>query len=81
MPIEARRRTIQWRDTSKVSRLSAVKRWMYRGDHPDRIAALANRCQAIAASAGIPPKRLVTLEVTGRRSGRLGSIRALVPRS
>lgn len=51
-------------------RLGAVKRWMYRGGRPHRLAALTNHWTAIAASAGLPPKRQVTLEVRGRRTGR-----------
>jgi deazaflavin-dependent oxidoreductase (nitroreductase family) len=34
--------------------------------------------QAVAASAGLPPKRLVTLEVRGRRTGRLLSFPVVV---
>jgi len=54
--------------------LGAVKRWMYRGGRPHRLAALANRWTAIAASAGLPPKRQVTLELRGRRTGRRLSV-------
>ena len=43
---------------------------MYRGGRPRSLAALTNRWTAIAASAGLPPKRQVTLEVRGRRTGR-----------
>lgn len=43
---------------------------MYRGGRPHRLAALTNHWTAIAASAGLPPKRQVTLEVRGRRTGR-----------
>jgi hypothetical protein len=46
---------------------------MYRDGRPNRVAALANRGTALLASAGIWPKRLVTLEVPGRRSGHLVS--------
>lgn len=56
----------------------AVKRWMYRGDRPHLVAAFANRGQAIAASVGLPPKRLVTLEVPGRRTGRMRSFPVVV---
>jgi F420H(2)-dependent quinone reductase len=42
------------------------------------MAAIANRGQAILASAGLPPKRLVTLEVPGRRTGRLLSFPVVV---
>ena len=61
-----------------MSRLGGVKRWMYRGDRPHRAAALANRLQALAASAGLLPKRVVTLEVPGRRTGRLRSFPVVV---
>jgi deazaflavin-dependent oxidoreductase (nitroreductase family) len=51
---------------------------MYRGGHPHGLAALTNRWTAIAASAGLPPKRQVTLEVRGRRTGRLLSFPVVV---
>ena len=56
----------------------AWKRWLYRDDRPHRAASLANRAQAMLASAGLPPKRLVTLEVRGRRSGRTRSFPVVV---
>ena len=56
----------------------AVKRWLYRNDRPHRFAAAANRLQATLASMGMPPKRLVTLEVRGRRTGRLRSFPVVV---
>ena len=56
----------------------ASRRWLYRGKHPHRIAALLNRGTAAAARAGIGPKRLVTLEVRGRRSGRRLSLPVVV---
>jgi deazaflavin-dependent oxidoreductase (nitroreductase family) len=50
----------------------ALRRWMYRGGHPDRLARLANRLTARQFSAGLlSPQRAVTLEVRGRRSGRV----------
>src|SRR6476646_1792980 len=61
-----------------VSRLGAVKRWMYRNDLPHRLAALLNRGWTIVASAGLGPKRLATLEVRGRRSGHLISFPVMV---
>jgi deazaflavin-dependent oxidoreductase (nitroreductase family) len=51
---------------------------MYRSGRPNRVAALLNRVTSILASAGVPPKRLVTLEVRGRRSGRLISAPVVV---
>jgi hypothetical protein len=46
---------------------------MYRSGRPNRVAALLNRGWAIAGSAELWPNRLVTLEVHGRRTGRLTS--------
>ncbi len=46
-------------------------RWLYRGGHPNRFARLQNRASAIAFAAGIAPRRVAALEVTGRRSGRV----------
>ena len=61
-----------------MNRLGAPKRWLYRGDRPHGLASVANRVQAVAASAGLPPRRLVTLEVRGRRTGRLLSFPVVV---
>jgi deazaflavin-dependent oxidoreductase (nitroreductase family) len=58
--------------------LGAVRRWLYTGGRPGRLAAVANRWTAIAAAAGLPPKRQVTLEVRGRRTGRLLSFPVVV---
>jgi deazaflavin-dependent oxidoreductase (nitroreductase family) len=46
-------------------------RWLYREGRPNRFARLQNRTTAIAFAAGILPKRAATLEVRGRRSGRV----------
>jgi deazaflavin-dependent oxidoreductase (nitroreductase family) len=48
----------------------ASRRWMYGGKRPNRVAALLNRGTAAVAGAGIGPKRIVKLEVRGRRTGR-----------
>ena len=48
----------------------ASRRWMYGGKHPNRVAALLNRGTAAVVAAGIGPKRIVKLEVRGRRTGR-----------
>lgn len=61
-----------------MGRLGALKRWMYRSGHPNRTAAFLNRIQAMAASRGLPPKRVVTLEVAGRRTGRLSAFPVVV---
>lgn len=49
---------------------NASRQWMYRGGRQRRVAAVSNRATAALASAGLTPRRLVTLEVRGRRSGR-----------
>lgn len=43
---------------------------MYSGQRPNRLAAALARGTAMLAAAGIAPRRLVTLEVRGRRTGR-----------
>ena len=43
---------------------------MYRGRRRHRVAKLLDRVDATAAAAGIAPRRLVRLEVRGRRTGR-----------
>ena len=57
----------------------ALRRWMYRGGHPDRLARLANRLTARQFAAGLlSPRRAVTLEVRGRRSGKVVSLPLVV---
>ena len=52
--------------------LYPVKRWMYRGDRPGRLARILNRLSALQFSAGVlSPTRATTLEVRGRKTGRL----------
>lgn len=51
---------------------------MYRGGRRHRLASLLNRVDAAMASAGLAPKRLVTLEVRGRRTGRRTSFPIVV---
>ncbi|MGW5718535.1 nitroreductase/quinone reductase family protein [Amycolatopsis sp. NPDC003865] len=51
-----------------------VHRWyrrQYRGGRPHGVARLMNRGAALAYGAGVLPKRVVTLEVPGRATGRL----------
>jgi hypothetical protein len=48
-----------------------VAKWLYRGGRPNRVAALLNRGSAALHAHGLAPNYLVTLEVCGRRSGRL----------
>ena len=51
----------------------AFKRWMYRGGRPNIVAKIQNRGWAILHSLGIFPERFVTLEVAGRKSGKMVS--------
>jgi hypothetical protein len=49
----------------------AFKRWMYREGRPHLLAQILNRGWAILHSLGISPNYLVTLEVVGRKSGKI----------
>ena len=51
----------------------ALKRWMYREGRPNLLAKVLNRGWAIIHSLGIFPNWLVTLEVVGRKSGKMTS--------
>lgn len=51
---------------------------MYPSGRPNRLAAMLNRGWALVGKAGLWPNRLVTLEVPGRRSGRLVSFPLMV---
>lgn len=66
-----RRRVVDW--------LYGVKRWMYRGGRPGFTARVMNRLSALQYSAGVlSPTRAMTLEVLGRRSGRVVSVPVVV---
>lgn len=49
----------------------SLHRWMYRDGHPNRLARVLNRASAILHSLGIYPNYFVTLEVVGRKSGKV----------
>jgi hypothetical protein len=51
----------------------ALHRWMYRGGHPNRLAKILNRGGAILHALGIFPDYFVTLDVVGRKSGKIVS--------
>lgn len=55
-----------------------LDRWMYRGGRPNRMARFLNGIWSRTAAAGLPPHRMHTLEVRGRRSGRLRSFPVVV---
>jgi F420H(2)-dependent quinone reductase len=50
--------------------LTKAERWLYPGGRPNRMARLLNRGWAVLHGSGLLPKRYVTLEVPGRRTGR-----------
>jgi deazaflavin-dependent oxidoreductase (nitroreductase family) len=55
-----------------VELLYGVKRWMYRRGRPGLLARVMNRISAVQFSAGVlSPPGAVTLEVPGRRTGRV----------
>jgi deazaflavin-dependent oxidoreductase (nitroreductase family) len=54
------------------------KQWLYRGQRPNWIARMLNRGWAAVASSGITSNYVVTLEVTGRKSGRPVSLPVVV---
>jgi deazaflavin-dependent oxidoreductase (nitroreductase family) len=57
---------------------SDFTRWLYRGQRPNRLARILNRVGAIVASTGVAPNYLETLEVIGRKSGRVVSLPVVV---
>ncbi len=58
--------------------LSDFTRWLYRGQRPNWIARILNRATAAVASSGVASNYLVTLEVTGRKSGRIASLPVVI---
>jgi F420H(2)-dependent quinone reductase len=54
--------------------LTRFARWLYRGQRPNGLARLVNRVAAAVFARGVAPNYLVTLDVTGRRSGRTISL-------
>jgi F420H(2)-dependent quinone reductase len=55
-----------------------LRRWLYRGHRPNWIARLANGTWAAVVSSGVVSDGEVTLEVTGRKSGRTFSLPVVV---
>jgi deazaflavin-dependent oxidoreductase (nitroreductase family) len=48
--------------------------WLYRGQRPNWIARIMNTASAAVASSGVTSDYMVTLEMTGRKSGRVLSL-------
>ena len=51
-------------------RLDQYARWMYRSGRPNWVARPQNRLSSLVFGVGILPRRVASLEVKGRRSGR-----------
>jgi deazaflavin-dependent oxidoreductase (nitroreductase family) len=59
--------------------IAPVNRWLYRGQRPNWIARLVNGLGAAVAAAGLTAKYgMMTLEVTGRTSGRTVALPVVV---
>jgi len=56
----------------------SLDRWLYRGNRPHRVAQALNGAWATLAGMGLGPRRLVRMEVRGRRSGRTISLPLVV---
>ncbi len=55
-----------------------LRRWLYRGKRPGWIAKFVNRAWAAVVSSGIAGDLYVTLEVAGRKSGKIVSLPLVV---
>jgi deazaflavin-dependent oxidoreductase (nitroreductase family) len=58
--------------------VSRSRRWLYRGGRPNAVARWLDRATVAGVGAGLSPRRLVVLEVTGRRTGRRLSLPVVV---
>lgn len=50
---------------------NVTKRWLYRGDRPNWLARILNHFWAWVHASGIAPNYLATLDVKGRKSGKM----------
>lgn len=55
-----------------------ARRWLYRDKRAARVTRFLNATQARLAGAGVGPRWLVAVEVTGRRSGKTISFPAVI---
>jgi deazaflavin-dependent oxidoreductase (nitroreductase family) len=58
--------------------VQSARRRLYRGQRPGSVARFLNTVQAQLAARGIGPARVVTLDVRGRKSGRMISLPVVV---
>ncbi|MBO0692141.1 MAG: nitroreductase family deazaflavin-dependent oxidoreductase [Acidimicrobiaceae bacterium] len=61
-----------------MQRSFSLERWFYPDKRPNRPARILNAASARMAAAGLGPRRVVSLEVRGRRSGRTISVPLVV---
>jgi len=55
-----------------------LRKWLYRDGRPNGVARVADRLTAALSARGVGPDHLVTLEVAGRKSGRIVSLPIVV---
>lgn len=55
-----------------------LAKWLYRDGRPNRLAMVLNRWSGAIHAFGVAPNYLVTLDVPGRRSGRMISLPLVV---
>jgi deazaflavin-dependent oxidoreductase (nitroreductase family) len=78
MDMETHRRSVGvWLEHHLLVRARS-RRWMYRGGRPHAVAKVLNRATVAFISVGLSPKRLVVLDVEGRRTGRRLSMPVVV---
>ncbi|MFJ1540495.1 nitroreductase/quinone reductase family protein [Micromonospora chalcea] len=58
--------------------MGGVMTWMYRGGRPNRLARMLNALSAWQYGVGLAPRRWMTMEVPGRRTGRIVSVPIVV---
>src|SRR5437588_220183 len=58
----------------EVGTVMRLDKWLYRGGRPNRVARMVNRFWATVHARGVAPNYLITLDVPGRRSGRIISL-------
>ncbi len=56
----------------------SLARWLYRGGRPNRIAQWVNRLGSVIASTGVARNYMESLEVIGRRSGKVISLPVVI---
>jgi len=58
--------------------VQSARRRLYRGKRPGSVARLLNTVQARLAAHGVGPARVVTLDIRGRKTGRIISMPVVV---